>query len=68
MYHVIDYWAFDADFLPTIDNKPFTIKKNKIGLAVGIAVGAGVLGFLFILMILHVIRRKKKSNADDNEG
>lgn len=67
MYHVIDYWACDADFLPTIDSKPST-NKNRTGLAVGIAVGAGVLGLLFILMILYVVLRRKKSNANDNEG
>nr|XP_015882094.2 probable LRR receptor-like serine/threonine-protein kinase At1g56140 [Ziziphus jujuba var. spinosa] len=54
------------DFLPTIDSKPST-NKNRTGLAVGIAVGAGVLGLLFILMILYVVLRRKKSNANDNE-
>lgn len=63
-----DYRAFDTDFETTVDNKSPASKKNKTGLTVGFVVGAGVLGFLSILMIFYVVQRRKESPANDDEG
>ena len=49
------------------NNSPSS-KKNRTGLAVGIVVGVGFLSFVAILMIYYIVRRRKKSNTNDNEG
>lgn len=47
---------------------PTTGKKNRTGLIVGIAVGVGVIGFLFVFVAICIVQRKKRSIARDNEG
>ncbi|KAK0596094.1 hypothetical protein LWI29_012761 [Acer saccharum] len=56
------------DFIPTVSNKPSTIrsKTNRTGLIVGIVVGVGLVSFL-LAAILWIIRRRKRPSKDDDD-
>ncbi|KAK1589197.1 hypothetical protein Q3G72_031415 [Acer saccharum] len=58
----------DTDFIPTVSNKPSTIrsKTNRTGLIVGIVVGVGLVSFL-LAAILWIIRRRKRPSKDDDD-
>ncbi|EOA39563.1 hypothetical protein CARUB_v10008183mg [Capsella rubella] len=52
------------DFIPTVKNKLPSKSKKKIGIIIGVIVGAGMLSILVIAIILF-IRRKRKRAADE---
>ncbi|KAJ8627486.1 hypothetical protein MRB53_020793 [Persea americana] len=57
------------DFTPTVSNRPPTTtssKKNKTGLAVGIAVPVGVLCLISVFVIL-IVRRIRRLGKDQEE-
>ncbi|XXG68692.1 hypothetical protein AAC387_Pa06g1720 [Persea americana] len=57
-----------ADFTPTVSNRPPTTtssKKNKTGLAVGIAVPVGVLCLISVFVILIVRRRRRLGKGQE---
>ena len=64
---IVYFCAIYIDFVPTVSNQPETTKKNRTGLIVGLLVGVGVVGFLSVLVVFHVIQRRK-CHRDDNEG
>ncbi|XXG68707.1 hypothetical protein AAC387_Pa06g1728 [Persea americana] len=58
------------DFTPTVSNRPPTTtssKKNKTGLAVGIAVPVGVLCLVAVFVIL-IVRRRRRMGKGHEEG
>ncbi|XP_062168838.1 probable LRR receptor-like serine/threonine-protein kinase At1g56140 isoform X1 [Alnus glutinosa] len=54
------------DFIPTVNNKPASNKKNRTGLIVGVVVGAGVLSFLSIFLVFYIFRRRKQLPTNDD--
>ncbi|RAL42990.1 hypothetical protein DM860_009772 [Cuscuta australis] len=57
------------DFVPTVSNIPPATGEggNKTGLIVGLAVGAGILSFVSVLVAFIIIRRRRRAYDDDEE-
>ncbi|XP_022749400.1 probable LRR receptor-like serine/threonine-protein kinase At1g56130 isoform X5 [Durio zibethinus] len=54
------------DFIPTVSNNASTSKKTRTGLIVGIVVGVGVVGLLFVAAFC-IFRRQRARKKDDEE-
>ncbi|KEH19252.1 LRR receptor-like kinase, putative [Medicago truncatula] len=54
------------DFVPTVNSKPPSSKKNKVGLIIGVVVGVGAVCFLAVSSIFYILRRRKLYNDDDD--
>jgi len=60
----VDFWT---DFKPTVRNAAQTKRTSKTGVAVGVVVGAAVLG-LVVLSGLYVLRQKSRKLSLDKRG